>query len=211
MTLVSGRKKRPVERGNGTLRDTRLIVIATEGAKTEKQYFEGISRHRYRIRRVQVRVEATADAKSAPEYALARLDAYCDEFQIGEDDELWLMVDVDRWGAKKLAAVAQKALQKGYHLAISNPCFELWLLLHFEEPSVALKTCAALTKRLKERLPGYRKSNLGTDAFTMEAIRNAVRRAGSVGNDEQARWPKTRGTQVYKVVEELLKERRDGF
>jgi len=39
MSKLRYRKKRPIEREVGVLRDARLIIIATEGEKTEKQYF----------------------------------------------------------------------------------------------------------------------------------------------------------------------------
>ncbi len=36
----TSRRKRPLDRHIPHLRDTRLIIIVTEGQKTEKQYFE---------------------------------------------------------------------------------------------------------------------------------------------------------------------------
>ena len=44
---------------------------------------------------------------------------------------MWLICDVDRWGQKKLSEVDQLCKQKSYFFAVSNPCFESWLMLHF--------------------------------------------------------------------------------
>jgi hypothetical protein len=49
--------------------------------------------------------------RSAPTYILA---------QLKEDDELWLMVDVDRWGSKNLASVAAQAGHNKFNLAVSR-------------------------------------------------------------------------------------------
>ena len=32
-----------------------------------------------------------------------------------------------------ISAIAAECQSKGYFLAVSNPCFEIWLLLHFED------------------------------------------------------------------------------
>jgi RloB-like protein len=97
-------------------RDARLFIIATEGAVTEKQYFE-----MFGSSRIKVEVLATgSDNKSAPKYVLDRLNSFKEQFDLHEDDMLWLVIDVDRWGGEKLSVVCREAKQKNYHLAISN-------------------------------------------------------------------------------------------
>jgi hypothetical protein len=41
-----------------------------------------------------------------------------------------MVIDVDRWGDKKLSFIARQCKQKEYFLAVSNPCSDLWFLLH---------------------------------------------------------------------------------
>jgi hypothetical protein len=45
-------------------------------------------------------------------------------------------------------------------LAISNPCFEFWLLLHFEACSAPLPCYGDVAKRLLKHVPGFSKSAL---------------------------------------------------
>ena len=92
---LTGRKARPLNRKISHVKDTRLIIIATEGTETEKQYFEI-----FKKRRVQVVIIPTPDNRSAPDHVLSRLDRYAEDYDIGGEDELWLMVDTDRWGEK---------------------------------------------------------------------------------------------------------------
>ena len=64
----TSRKKRPLDRNIPHLRDTKLIVIATEGQKTEKRYFDI-----FKTLKIQVRVIPAEDNLSAPEYVLEKM------------------------------------------------------------------------------------------------------------------------------------------
>lgn len=67
-----------------------------------------------------------------------------------EIDEFWCVFDVE-WPANHphLIRAVQLAQTHGIHLAISNPCFELWLALHFVECRSWLDTAQA--GRLKNK------------------------------------------------------------
>ena len=84
---------------------------------------------------------------------IARLDRFKEEVATEEDDQFWLCIDKDHWADSghidNLVQVLQHCRQKEYHVAISNPCFELWLLLHFEGvESTAQLTCRQIEQRL---------------------------------------------------------------
>jgi RloB-like protein len=180
-------------------RDARLFIIATEGAVTEKQYFE-----MFGSSRIKVEVLPTgSDNQSAPQYVLDRLNSFKEEFDLHEDDMLWLVLDVDRWGDENLSLVCREAKQKNYHLAISKPCFEVWLCLHFGDLDPEDKTCKHFKARLRKILGSYNGSNL--DLFQYEPhLAAAVERAKVLHPDLQQNWPPTLGTHVYRLVEILL-------
>ncbi|WP_293146414.1 MULTISPECIES: RloB family protein [unclassified Microcoleus] len=180
-------------------RDAKLFIVATEGKETEKQYFRI-----FNSSRIKVEILATTeDGKSSPEYVLERLDIFKERYDLDEDDMLWLVSDVDRWGAKKLSSVCSQARQKGYNLAISNPCFEVWLTLHFEELNTQDRTCDNFKARLRTILGSYNGSNLDISAY-QQNIENAVNRAKNLHQISQQDWPPTLGTHVYRLVEILL-------
>ena len=183
------------------VRDSRLIVIATEGEKTEKQYFENL----FNSPIIQVKIlETKPEDKSAPRYVFERLDAYKKSYDIHGDDELWLMIDVDRWEMKELKAVCRLAKQKGFFVAISNPCFELWLRLHFAEADIKDTNCKALKARLKAELGSYNWANLDLTLYTSGNIALAIKRAQALEQDTNVRWPQFPGTHVYKLAQRLL-------
>ncbi len=180
-------------------RDAKLFIIATEGNKTEKQYFE-----MFHSTRIKVKVLPTADDnKSAPEYVLARLDAFKEQYDLNEEDMLWLVLDVDRWGEEKLSQICRQARQKNYNLAISNPCFEVWLYLHFDDLNPQDRTCDDFKAGLRTLLGSYNSSNLDLSKYKPH-IADAANRAKSLHPVSSDYWPQTLGTHVYKLVEILL-------
>lgn len=52
-------------------------------------------------------------------------------------DEIWCMFDIDVH--PNVADAVQKAEANGINLAISNPCIELWFILHFEDQTAHLE------------------------------------------------------------------------
>ena len=62
---------------------------------------------------------------------MKQLNDYKEQYALEADDELWLVIDKDRWTEAMLSRVATECAQDEYmHMALSNPCIELWLLLH---------------------------------------------------------------------------------
>ncbi|MBD2175450.1 RloB domain-containing protein [Pseudanabaena sp. FACHB-1998] len=184
-------------------RSAKLFVIATEGKDTEKQYFE-----MFGSRKVKVEILATGDDnKSAPEYVLERLDKFKDLYDFNEEDEFWLVIDVDRW-RKQLITVCRQANQKGYQLAISNPCFEIWLCLHFRDLHPTDKTCKHFEARLKADLGGYNKSNLDIFAYQPN-VESAIKRSRNLDLNLKGSWTSELGTRVYKLVESILQSLND--
>lgn len=62
--------------------------------------------------------------------------------------------------------------------ALSNPCFEVWFLLHFKYSSGYLQDYSAVLAQLKNHLPDYEKNMDVTNIlmeYTQQAVRNAER------------------------------------
>jgi hypothetical protein len=79
----------------------------------------------------------------------------------GEDfDEVWCVFDVEQAGQKKQVIKARAlADQHRIRLALSNPCFEVWLLAHFDRTKKAFADCDAVIKALNK----HWQSGLGQD------------------------------------------------
>ena len=105
-------------------------------------------------------------------------------------DRICLIVDRDkesfvaRTENNQFEYVCQVCQKKGFGFYVSNPCFEFWLLLHFDEvflldQAKLLENPAVTAKRryteheLRKLLPGYRKSKFNTEVL-MEHIDRAI-------------------------------------
>ncbi|MGP4109960.1 RloB family protein [Streptomyces sp. 4N509B] len=70
-------------------------------------------------------------------------------------DQVWCVFDVDEF--PDVARAVAEARRVGIEVAVSNPCFELWLLLHFRKHTAHARTYRELLPYLKKHLSGYDK------------------------------------------------------
>ncbi|WP_437720858.1 RloB family protein [Sorangium sp. So ce861] len=188
-------------------RDARLFILATEGAVTEPQYFRGLQ-ERGIVDRLRVKIEVLPtpldEGTSAPRYVLDRLSEVSSRYNLIADDELWLVIDADRVWRRHLPQVVREALQKGFFVAVSRPCFELWLLLHVSDDVGSVSTCDDCARALRTHLGGYSQANLDMDWFPRSAILNAIDRARALDPGGGDRWPQSIGSDVFRLVSRLL-------
>lgn len=201
-------------------KDSKLIVIAAEGEFTEKIYFEALRDH-MRNSHVHIKIlnrNEENKRNSSPEYVMEQLTRYRKENLIEQDDELWLVIDKDRWKVKSIKTVAQRCAQDPlFNLALSNPCFELWLILHLID--VALESDDEKKKMLQNKKDGrnadtylkrkmrtlmgsYSETNYAADQLVLH-VAEAITRAKTLDEHKKARWPQGLGTHVYKLAQSI--------
>jgi RloB-like protein len=201
-------------------RDASLIVIACEGSSTEPAYLGEVVRTFVPMpSRVHVEVLEREDGMSAPEHVIGSLDKFRKQFSLALGDELWALIDYDRWGEEKLSTIAALAVQKKYFLAVSRPCFEFWLLLHYRSPGdltsseaadILAKGCDAAKSILKNAAGGYTK-RLTNAASYMPLVDDAISRAEGLDTNPGSRWPESLGSRVYRTVRSILKFRQESL
>jgi hypothetical protein len=187
----------------------RLYLVASEDTYAVKQYFAALKENEVvDDRKVEVRVLPSGTggdlARSNPRSVLSRLV----EFVVDDPlpfDERWLCLDLDHWGAGRhapnLARACKEALDAGCQLAISNPAFEVWLLLHFcDEPKATQAECEA---SIRAAVGSYNKARLQAELYTRETVNLAIARARDLDIDPTQRWPQQPGSHVYRLVERL--------
>lgn len=124
-------------RGPPVVERRRRILVVCEGEVTEKQYLEAFKAWK-KNPAVDVDLVGPAgdpvtlvnrarDLKVAAERQAAAID---DDTLLY--DEVWCCFDVDRFGPR-VPAARDTARANGLRLAMSNPCFELWLILHLRD------------------------------------------------------------------------------
>ena len=130
-----GRERKIFIRRSG-YRDARLFVIATEGEVTEPNYFKSLTdSDLVSSPRIHIEIIPAENGESSPQHVLSNLDEFRREYKIREDDQLWMLIDRDAqsWTQKNLSECQSKCRQKGYTFCLSNPNFEIWILLHIKD------------------------------------------------------------------------------
>jgi hypothetical protein len=69
-------------------------------------------------------------------------------------DSVWCVFDVDEHPF--LPEAKEQATANGIHLAVSNPCFELWLLLHFQDQRAHIER-DRVQRLFRDCIPDYGK------------------------------------------------------
>lgn len=194
-----GLKRRRFYRPSGTLRYKKLFIIAAEGDKTEPEYFAALQTEQSVI---QVRC-LKSKTRSAPLQVLKRMQDHIREEGLKDSDEAWLVADRDCWDEKQIRHMYDWAQQKdNYGFALSNPKFEYWLLLHFEDGE-NIASSRACSDRLRRYLPDYEKG-IPASKISRERIENAIRRASRRDTNSTIGWPQTAGTTIYHLVHNIL-------
>ena len=181
----------------------RLFLVGVEGSRTECDYFSMFNSAYVHV------VPVASREGNSPKKVLAALKAAIPRFQLRDGDYLWIVVDRDEWPAEELELCRMWAQdskespeqQKGFSL--SNPKFEFWLLLHFEDGTqhVTSKACLAA---LCAHLPEYDKT-LSRSDITEESIPAAIQRAKTLlGAGDPTDWPREAGkTTVFTLCEAI--------
>lgn len=195
-------QKRSFQRPKPSRNLRKVYVIATEGERTETLYFQCFQGNPYR-QNINVKLLPTRKGRSSPKSVLKRLQTYAKDAQIQPGDELWLVIDVPEWTPADLQAVCQVCQKAGYSLAASNPSFELWLLLHQDNPRTpsTVRECEGELTRLLGK--PYDKSNYDPHRL-LPKVDSAIAHAKRLHTDEAEPWPSSVGTHVYKLVAKLI-------
>lgn len=136
-------------------------------------------------------------------------------------DRICLIVDRDRESFvsnpknNQYEYVMNKCSEKGFYLCVTNPCFEFWLLLHFDEvfdldkerllenPKVTAKRRYA-EDELRKISPGYRKNKYDAGKF-MQRIDRAIENEKGFCEDLEG-LEHSVGSNLGKLIEVMRKD-----
>ena len=166
------------------VRMTRHLVVC-EGTRTEPGYFNGLKAALGEVdgRKVEVKVvgsglHTTDLLELAQEWCRKSADTF---------DHVWLVYDRDYFPADEFDLVERRCGEargpSTFHALWSNPCFEVWLLLHFGYTSAEM-TPAECMRALNDAF----ERNLGCEyAKNLEGVFGilGVRRKDAVGNADR--------------------------
>jgi hypothetical protein len=188
------------------------IIIVCEGKVTEPRYFNDL-KNQTRNPLVSVRpiggcgVPPSVVKRAIEELNERKRTARRERNSFDALFEVWAVFDRDAHPHPQVPEALALARQHGVKVAYSNPCFELWGLMHFE--------CWSrpghhhdIQRALKERLPGYcHETNPVFDIGQLvmryaDAVKNAKRALQDRIDQGQERGDPS--TNVFELTERLL-------
>ncbi len=196
---------KPIKPKRTTKSVGRKILIAYEGMGAERGYFNAI---RQFLRLQSTRVILAPHTGTDP-YTIVRQAISSREEQIREQawikgDSAWAVFDGDehmRNDLQRWKNALQTAAKEKINLAISNPCFEFWYLIHFQDYFANLSNKQA-ERSLKNHIPGYEKPQILYPKPLGPLTRDAIQRAKQLMKRCEANgWQEHTNPCCHKVAE----------
>ena len=189
-------------RRNGGRQYRRIIRVLTEGRVTEPDYIKMLAR-KYLDVRVEIDPKNTGVpltlVRSARDYQRQNKNKRNPDY-----DEIWCVFDIN--DHPKIEQAIQEARDSGIKVAISNPCFELWLVLHYQDQtgpidgqaiqSLSKKLGITDGKKITARAQGELLAKLGE-------ARSHARDLESMHRDNGSKSWENPSSQVWKFVDRL--------
>jgi len=181
-------------------------LIVCEGTQTEPNYLTGLT-DELNINRANVEIDKCIGVTD-PRGLLKRAHT---TFKLTPDfDKIFILLDGDQIIPPKVLAEAKNGPRKSdgnrapIEFVRSTPCFEYWILLHFEYTTRAFQNCAAVINALEAHLPGYRKSDPNIFKMTQSGFNRAYGRAKRA-NDQAAQTGASSPISEMPVLIDVLR------
>ena len=211
--MARPRNRGALQRGKPRRESYDRVLIVCEGAKTEPNYLRELVAH-YQVSGANVQI--TGEGGSAPKSVV---DLAIKSFEKDPDyDSVFCVFDRDGHStyAEALQRVRDKKLirragkrkvgEARFEAIVSVPCFEYWILLHYEDTTAPMPRYADLLHRL-HRVPGfeaYDKGARGLFAMTRGHLQSALERANRSNEAARNAGADNPSTQIPTLVRYLM-------
>jgi len=178
----------------------KVFVIGTEGKVTEPNCFKAL-RSLYGNLKILPCKRGHSDALHIAQQLAGESK--------GTHDSFWLVCDKDHIDEAKWKKIVELCSINGINIALSNPCFEYWLLLHYVQAGKTgdVSSCVRAGTALKQKVEGYEKNQDQRffETHFIPHLKTAIDRAETEMATQQARQPFAgRGTTMYQLMREII-------
>lgn len=115
-----------------------------------------------------------------------------------------MVMDVDRWRQEDIHAINKTCQEQQpiWHCAISNPAFEIWLLMHYQEVGeLAENPPKSLKNYFHQSINGGYKLEVA-----LLSVAKAIKQAKKLDRTPTHYFPDPYQSKVYQLVEALQKQ-----
>lgn len=185
-----------------------VALIVCEGSKTEPNYLKGLREH-LKLNSANIVIKpcsSGSDPVNIVNFAL-------EEHKRDSYDQLYCVFDKEHTNyhqaLDKVTTTSEKKKIPIYAIT-SIPCFEYWLLLHYEDTSRPFhkkgnKSAGdQLKSALKKYINNYHESDKNIFEITRPYLKQAIDRSKRIDKVQQANKTDNPSTKVYHLVEYLM-------
>lgn len=192
-----------------------VIVIVCDDAKTAVSYFSIVKRQVKESLTLQVERNPSDRATPADIIACAtsHLSKLRGDASSGDDnyDSVWALIDLEEDDARRRKARDAKAEGEGagIRVALSDPCYEMWTLLHLIDTGATFQNCRAVLVCVETEWRRKFSQEFGPKAQAdyskiMPDMSEAAKRARTHKERHDPSW-----TEVYLLIEEITRRSGD--
>ena len=188
-------------------REKKLIVVAAEGEnKTELTYLKEFNR-----RQKEYRIIPAKGNNTDPENLVedARKSAIRESLDYSFGDKAIAVFDTDVGKEQHIRKAVEKAKRENVEVYLSNPCFEVWLLLHFKYSTRSYYSSAEVVDELRNVWINYEK-NMSSFECLEDCIKQAIENAERLEQYNREMHSKrdtvafNPGTDIHKLIKQIL-------
>ncbi len=141
-------------RGGNRRTQKNLIIIVSQGKQTEPKYFNHFNK---KDSHFILKVEPTngLDPISLMNHAKYLKEEF---YHLGRNDRIYCVYDVNSSPEKQLGDAQKEASKNNVKVCVSNPCFEVWYLLHYRYTTACLNTYDDVKRELLSHISNYEKN-----------------------------------------------------
>lgn len=157
---TGGKRQRELQRKQSKL-SRPLILIVCEGRITETNYFHDIRISR-KFSKDKMKIiggdESGTDPRNIVKYAKEENKKLWKKNKF-DYRSIWCVFDRDEHNYENVRAAFDQAQANKFNVAFSNPCFEIWYLLHYQDQTSHIERDNVASELKKEgRIPEYEKN-----------------------------------------------------
>lgn len=215
----------PLVREGGFLEAEKMFILSYEGKISEKKYFEDFRNSELFNDSGLIEIislKRPTNRGSDPINVKKLLLEAKKEYRFKDTDEFWLIIDRDDWeeihnhNFDKLVEDCNK--EKNFFLAMSNPCFEIWLILHLKDinefdeveriklmSNEKISNSKNYIDKVLSEIQGRGYNKRPNPRIFLPLTKIAIVRAKELDIENQD-YPKQLGTHIYKLIEKLIVE-----
>lgn len=203
-------------RKTGQRRYRKRYDLICEGSVTELEYFSWLKNY-VNTKIIHLEIVGKKRGQNSPQDLIKVAKQQAEAIKYKKGDEMWIIMDVDQWTNEQFQMVSEwERSHERNHVAVTNPKFEYWLLLHDLKNPGTLNSKECNQKYLK--FMGSKK-HIDATKLTLDSVYFASKLAKQKYKNDQNNLnqtcyefiPSTCGSTLFNLINSLEDSLSDDF